>query len=447
MMKKSFLLILLFPIICFASDFDGNKIYWRADRNSFVPYYNQSSAYNGPGRYTSPSPAITSNALPSGSAPYRSSAIVPSPGSWPSAYSRSPLPIPNGPIIDVNAKFKPSPTASALFRFASKIATPLAVGSALYDLAQELGYTPEGFGDTLSFKKEIFDCPGGCIKWSYNGQLPPFFSTREQACSARAQQEANYRGVPITMHSVDSGNICYANWQGFSNPMWLGPMTTVTLTPTLMTEYKTLQQFTDEIASQSGWPSSSSIADAIKETLESGENIEMETPTVTGPSSTPSTSTTTTNTTNNTTTTTNTTNNYTYDGNKVIYNQTTTTTILNNDTGESNTITETTDNSPELPPEEQKQLCELFPDILACKELQAPDPETIPTETRDITLQSGPTFSGSSCPPDVVVNVAGRSVTLLDTSQACGWIESFMRPIILLLAAISAAFIVLPRES
>lgn len=96
-------------------------------------------------------------------------------------------------------------------------------------------------------------------------------------------------------------------------------------------------------------------------------------------------------------------------------------------------------------PEKDPGLCALFPDILACKKLDAPEPAEIPKRDQDITLQTGPSFSGGSCPPDVVVSVGGQQVTVLSTAQPCDWISAYMKPIILLLASISAAFIVLPR--
>jgi hypothetical protein len=96
-------------------------------------------------------------------------------------------------------------------------------------------------------------------------------------------------------------------------------------------------------------------------------------------------------------------------------------------------------------PEKDPGLCALFPDILACKKLDAPAEEVIPKRDQDISLQTGPTFSGGSCPPDVVVSVAGQQVTVLSTAQPCDWISAYMKPIILLLASISAVFIVLPR--
>lgn len=86
------------------------------------------------------------------------------------------------------------------------------------------------------------------------------------------------------------------------------------------------QQLEDAIATKSGWPTSSSLARAAQDALDSGEVVEAEPQTVTGPATTPGGKTTTSNPDGSTTTTT-TTNNYTYEGNKVTV---TTTTITQN---------------------------------------------------------------------------------------------------------------------
>lgn len=102
---------------------------------------------------------------------------------------------------------------------------------------------------------------------------------------------------------------------------------------------------------------------------------------------------------------------------------------------------------PDKPPEEPPpDLCEKNPDILACKKLEQPEQTEIPKETRKIELVSGPTFGGGSCIPDVMANVNGQSIKILETSTPCGWITDYFKPLILLLASISAVFIVMPRE-
>jgi hypothetical protein len=91
-------------------------------------------------------------------------------------------------------------------------------------------------------------------------------------------------------------------------------------------------------------------------------------------------------------------------------------------------------------------LCELYPDILACKKLEAPPEEPLPKETRNIELQTGPSFAGGGCIPDVNVSVFGHQVTALAMAVPCGWISDYLKPFILLLASLSAVFIIYPKS-
>lgn len=148
----------------------------------------------------------------------------------------------------------------------------------------------------------------------------------------------------------------------------------------------------------------------------------------------------------------------TINNNQITY-TTRTTTILNNSqssTTEQPSAIPTTpttpadpaDPDPDKPPEDPPpDLCEKNPDILACKKLEEPEQTEIPKETRTIKLVDGPTFSGGSCIPDVMATVNGQSIKILETSTPCGWISDFFKPLILLLASISAVFIVMPRDS
>ena len=91
--------------------------------------------------------------------------------------------------------------------------------------------------------------------------------------------------------------------------------------------------------------------------------------------------------------------------------------------------------------------CEKYPDTLGCMIFGDPPPaETMPGETRNLQLQQGPMFSGGSCPANLHVSVSGHSVTVLNMAQPCAWIEGYIKPVILLMAAISAVFIVVPRD-
>jgi Neisseria meningitidis TspB protein len=273
-----------------------------------------------------------------------------------------------------------------------------------------------------------------------------FFPTAEAACQAEFSLP-NYVNPTFTFEGVKPNRriLCKA----FFNSPEASPIQTyiyeygkAVIPPKTLTH----QELVDAIARQAGWPSTQTLQDALNHP---DIDFDAETkPSVTGPLINPGVPQTQTvsNPDGSTTTTTRTpVTNIGYSGPTVSTITTIVTTITNNyPDGSTTTTTETAETAP-LPPPEQKQLCELFPDILACKKLEPPTDSPIPRATRDITPQAGPTFSGGSCPPDVVVNVSGRQITVLRTSQPCGWIQTYLRPIILLLAAISAAFIVLPR--
>lgn len=92
--------------------------------------------------------------------------------------------------------------------------------------------------------------------------------------------------------------------------------------------------------------------------------------------------------------------------------------------------------------------CDKYPGSLGCMPVGTPPPDgNIPTQTRTITQQQGPSFGGGgSCPANLMLNIHGQSIKALDMAQPCSWIVNFVKPIILLLAAISAVMIVAPRS-
>ena len=90
--------------------------------------------------------------------------------------------------------------------------------------------------------------------------------------------------------------------------------------------------------------------------------------------------------------------------------------------------------------------CDKYPGSLGCMPVDSPPSEQIPSETRQITLQNGPSFNGGSCPANLNITVAGRVFTAVDMVQPCNWIANYVKPVLLLLAAISAVFIVMPRS-
>lgn len=103
-------------------------------------------------------------------------------------------------------------------------------------------------------------------------------------------------------------------------------------------------------------------------------------------------------------------------------------------------------NDPNPAPTENKDpgLCERYPDILACQkpELDKPE-EAIPKKTENIEFTEMNLWGGGSCPANVSVSVNGQSITALEMSQICGWISTYMQPMVILGASLSAMFILM----
>lgn len=91
--------------------------------------------------------------------------------------------------------------------------------------------------------------------------------------------------------------------------------------------------------------------------------------------------------------------------------------------------------------------CDKYPGSLGCMPVGSEPPSVdVPKRSLDLTLQSGPSFSGGGCPANLTFNIHGQSLTGINMATPCAWITSYVRPVILLLAAISAVFIILPRS-
>jgi hypothetical protein len=108
------------------------------------------------------------------------------------------------------------------------------------------------------------------------------------------------------------------------------------------------------------------------------------------------------------------------------------------------------DTDTDKPTEEQdKSLCEKHPEILACSkpELDVPDGE-IPKLTKQITYAEEGGFGGGSCPSNVYANLHGKQTMVYEWTRTCSVVSTYIRPIILLLGAMGALFILIPgRDS
>ena len=188
----------------------------------------------------------------------------------------------------------------------------------------------------------------------------------------------------------------------------------------------------------------------IGEVLDKGGDIPLpDKPTVTGPTQLKGPETTTTNS-DGSKTVTQTTTNYNITNNTINVTSSVTTTTNYAPDG---TVRDTTQTSTAPPPpeqsdgstEEKPDLCEKYPDILACAkpELDTPD-EEIPKKEKQLTYAEEDNFGGGACPADIYSNINGQSYKVYDWQQTCSVVQQYLRPLILLLGAMGALFILIP---
>lgn len=84
----------------------------------------------------------------------------------------------------------------------------------------------------------------------------------------------------------------------------------------------------------------------------------------------------------------------------------------------------------------ESDLCEKYPDILACSKLGTPPSDAVPTTSKDVTYSPESTGLPSSCPADIPV-YRGVSFSM---QEACD-ISIMMRPLVLAAAALCALMI------
>lgn len=367
--------------------------------------------------------------------------------------------------IDVEAKIIKPSAGAAVAKFAFKLITPIQIGLALLDLLEELDVEYEY--NPLTKQNEFFgyNASQSCTSVDQAWNDPSGWCQSYNVDSRYTGRVVSRSGPPQCTYQVECKIF---NTISFS-PMLSGrPVDNPEKTP--ITE----QELADKLTAKSDWQVPKNWADSVADALRSGEKVQTETPTVSGPSSVPGDKVTTSESirvkpgtttpaapgessepaTKVTTTTTNT--NVTYQGNKVsttnITNSTTTITnnITNQTTIEGDTTTVKEDKDDVSKPEEEKpDFCEKNPDALACKKIDFDTPDgDIPRTTRELTYSVEDTFGGGSCPADVYGTVGGQSLKLYDWQKTCGVVITYLRPLILLLGAMGALFILIPgRDS
>lgn len=303
--------------------------------------------------------------------------------------TRAKLPIGNANLaVDVVAKIPAASVAKAVANFAVKVVVPLQIGVAVYDLVKELGFFPKQDGTGTTFYKEV---PAPLLSaYEYSMGFGWYRSAVAAGQSAIGPAWSSFPNTTCTVSvwtpdpTDQFMRTCTNNKDGGSgstnyrperrgaacpaNTTWSydGCVPAVPAPP--MQQTISRQALEDAIASKSGWPSSSAIARAVKDAINSGESVDVVPQTVTGPASTPDTTTSSTTSgspavaptsgtstspgtagspaVDSITTTSTSTNNYTYQGNKVTVTNTTVTNITNNTTGQQQTTK--TDKAPEI---------------------------------------------------------------------------------------------------
>ena len=108
---------------------------------------------------------------------------------------------------------------------------------------------------------------------------------------------------------------------------------------------------------------------------------------------------------------------------------------------------EPTDSKDKPKTDEQQSLCEKHPDIIACQKFDDPKDDDLRKQDRDVSItpDSGWGSENASCPAPKHITVQGRSIAIpydLFCTYATG-----MRPIIIAMAWLSAAFILMGARS
>jgi hypothetical protein len=310
---------------------------------------------------------------------------------------------------------------------------------ALYDMAKDLGYVLDNSsGGPLTVQKQ--DSNGSCtLTTGQNADYQAWLSSK------------NGTGAYGVAHTVEpysragSGNTCTVGattgamqWDGLFRRVdenfgtFAGPLV-FQLLPS------TVQELTDEIANKSGWPSTSNISRALVEaTTLTGEKLQPQTVTVTGPATSTGTTQTTTSPTEQTTKST--VHNHTYNGDTITTTTVQTTNITNISTGATTTETQTTQ---DVKPEEVPDMCKANPDIVGCQKTDVPTTE-VPKTTKTITwAEENLGLGNGACPAPYTFNTSNGNYSL-DLAQYCDVLSTYVRPVVLAMALLAAFFIVAP---
>lgn len=352
--------------------------------------------------------------------------------------------------IAATSRIPAATVGAAVGRLLLKVAGPLTVGIALYDLAKELGFTlNNSSGTVVATKPDPNACISGtCYKYGgANDTGAAINLSLNAACSkAIAERQATYpSGYSISSTGPGVGQgpnascpayITRPSYDGASGPANLGVSWREVAPDTNATTTASQQELLDAVAAKSGWPSSSAVGRLLQDDIK--VNPDAQRPvnplSVTGPATTTGPVKNVSNA-NNTTTRTTTNYNHTYNGDTITTNQTTTVINIDNSTGAQTTIS--TENGPaDTPPPDA---CKDNPDSAGCAKLgDIPQTETLPDTPQAVNVTTV-AFAGGSCPPPISFNVIGHSYAFSYT-EMCARL-AVLKWLFLAMAGVIAALI------
>ena len=309
-------------------------------------------------------------------------------------------------------------------------------------------------------------CATNCYRWRGNIYIP-WQATPTLACQAWVAVNANRSFISVQAVQESAGRwSCTSRYGNEPNTMTF-ELVRESRAPDLVKSWFDIPSLSDISPYMTPRPFDPRV---IPEILDRGGDIPMPSPTITGPSSLPGPQQVIKNP-DGTTTTINTTHNYQITGDTITnITNITSTTITNSSSQIISTSTSTVTPSTTQTNEDQFDLCKKYPDSVACASktkldelidaakktdcqkdpngvgctLDVPTGE-IPKSTVNITYASESHFGGGSCPSDKTMQIhGGPSVTVANWTVICDQINTWVRPLVLVLAAFGALMVLAP---
>jgi len=334
----------------------------------------------------------------------------------------------------------PGAAAASLLVKGLKLAPVLGTGIALYEMAQEVGFSLSKTADGVQVQKAP---TGACTTapcYEYQNQYTGdglWYSTLDAACKSYLGQ--SLYGSPTTSAIAAPPNSCV--FSNGSDTRTFGLATPREVAPATGGQASTLDALRDAIAAKSGWPSGSSVSQALVDAQNlTGEKIQTQNPILSGPATSTGKSSTTANPDGSTTTKT-TNYGHTYSGN------TYTTNVVNVTSNYSPTTNTTTTTTETTTPDPAQSDCEKNPNALGCQTLNDVPDDQVPKKTETLTYEVEDLgFGAGQCPASQTVTTHIGSVTL-NMSPYCDALVTYCKPVLILLALLTAFFIVAPVKT